>query len=371
MYNLWDKYLTNNYIVTNEIIGSYATFLLSGFTLQITSKAEAKILVGTIRGYLHVVNKHYHESGFNKPWDPKDDSDASVLLREQEKFEKEPARRSPLNPKVIAKMCILAKEDPLGFRACVYDFTGIGRFGGFRQQEFAMDSKNNIKMYVLPDGKLVVRSFTVSNFIFYDKDGIQMQKPLQNRSSAQQLGTLFEVQKNRMNNQVIKHARLSSEYADYCPVELGLKIVTRAQLLGNTAPDDPLCVYKNDKGKTVYLTGDDVTDYYRFVTRLVMPNITDEELNLISTHSIRVTACVLLHEAGKDGPYIKLRLRWLSNCFEIYLRNTETITAQHVAALDPVHRQMTEMALTASNMNEVVFEPGQLNMTMDDLEDED
>ena len=43
-------------------------------------------------------------------------------------------------------------------------------------------------------------------------------------------------------------------------------------------------------------------------------------------------AC-LLYEAGKDGIYIKLRTRWLSDCFQTYLRNTYTICAQHMAVL--------------------------------------
>ena len=70
-----------------------------------------------------------------------------------------------------------------------------------------------------------------------------------------------------------------------------------------------------------------------------MPNISDEELKLISTHSIRVYACVLQEESGKDGTYIKLRMRWLSNCFEIYLRYTDNLAVQHGDALDDSHQR--------------------------------
>ena len=105
--------------------------------------------------------------------------------------------------------------------------------------------------------------------------------------------------------------------------------------------------------------------------KLVMPNISDEELKLISTHSIRVYACVLLSEAGKDGPYIKLRLRWLSNCFEIYLRNTNIIADQHNEALDTVHTRMCALAISASNLYEIVHTSGAININMNDLEDED
>ena len=51
---------------------------------------------------------------------------------------------------------------------------------------------------------------------------------------------------------------------------------------------------------------------------------------------------VFLHEAGKDGPYIKLRLRWLSDCFQIYLRNTNRICAQHTAALIEINETILQ-----------------------------
>ena len=102
-----------------------------------------------------------------------------------------------------------------------------------------------------------------------------------------------------------------------------------------------------------------------------MPNISDVELKLISCHTIRVYACVLLSEAGKDGPYTKLRLRWLSNCPEIYLRNTDNIACQHVDALDDVHTLMAALSISATNLNGLVHVSGKINLIMNDLEDED
>ena len=105
-------------------------------------------------------------------------------------------------------------------------------------------------------------------------------------------------------------------YNLFRPVELGLSIVTRAEQLGNTEPEDPLCVYKDEK-RIQYLTRADITAYLRVICKLVTPNISDAELKFISTHSIRVYACVLLSESGKGDIYIQLRLRWLSNFLEI------------------------------------------------------
>ena len=113
-----------------------------------------------------------------------------------------------------------------------------------------------------------------------------------------------------------------------------------------------------------------MTDYFQLILRLLMPNMSNEELKLISMHSIRVFACVLLHEAGKDGPFTKLRIRWLSNCFEVYLQNTETINAQHAFALNDIHSRMANIAITSTNKEEV-FILGIEDMQMPELEDED
>jgi len=75
----------------------------------------------------------------------------------------------------------------------------------------------------------------------------------------------------------------------------------------------------------------------------------------MSTYSIHVFTCILLHEAGKDGYFIKLRLRWLSSCFKVYLQNIETINAQHAFALNDIHSHMANIAISSANLNDVVF----------------
>ena len=131
-------------------------------------------------------------------------------------------------------------------------------------------------------------------------------------------------------------------------------------------PEDPLCVYRDAKGEIQFLTGTDVTQYFRDIMRAVTPNISDADLSLISTHSIRVYAWTLLHEAGKERIYIKLCLRWLSNCFEVYLQNTDTITLQHTAALKDVNSKKDAMAVAAARLEEIVA----VDLQTDNLEDE-
>ena len=205
-------------------------------------------------------------------------------------------------------MLKLAEEgNNLGFRRAIWLWTALARYGAFRRQEFAMERKDKIQVYVKPNGELVVRAFTLQNFLFYDEDGmlILYSEVIKDRALARQTGQHYGIQKNRMNDQIVKQNRDSS-CPKMCPVELAIDIVQMAMQLGANKPDDPLGVFQSDDGDTLYLTGDQITKYYRSVTRIVFPTIPDAELRLFSCHSIRVMAAVLLHEAGKDGPYIKL-----------------------------------------------------------------
>ena len=66
-----------------------------------------------------------------------------------------------------------------------------------------------------------------------------------------------------------------------------------------------------------------------------------------------------------------MRLRWLSNYFEIYLRSTDNIVCQHVEALNDIHIRMAAIAISVKNFNELADVSDEINLVMNDLEDED
>lgn len=322
--------MSNDVSTTSVIIDRYTSYLLDGYTLDnITIKAS------TIKGYLTAVNNHYTEMGFNPPFSASVSSIAARLLADHKSFEQKPDQREPLPTRTIAQLRDLAVADhPHGMRTAIWLWTALGRLGGFRIQEFAMDKADVIRVYVKPCGTHVVRAFTLKNFIFYDSDGsrISTATALISPNTVQRVGTEYDIQKNRVNGQIIIYNR-EPRYPDFRPVRLSLSIVKLATDLGAKGPNDPLCLYRTEFGDVQYLTGEIITKYLRYATKLAFPKISKSDLALISPHSIRVMACVLLHEAGKDATYIKLRLRWKSNCFEIYLRNTQRICQQHNDAI--------------------------------------
>ena len=83
----------------------------------------------------------------------------------------------------------------------------------------------------------------------------------------------------------------------FCAVVRALSLVRHVVILGQS-PSDPICVYRDTTDNTVYLTRAAITEYFRYVTKLIYPDIDEAALTAISSHSLRVTACVLLAEAG-------------------------------------------------------------------------
>ena len=368
---------SHNYLFfeVERIIFCYVTWLLSGNSLPVKNKPGNKfyIKVGTIKSYLGEVNKHYVANDKPKPYDYSIKSRTVRLLEEQTKYEEECARRAPLPDAVIMRLYELACEsgDPHCFRTVVWHIVNKGRYLGYRRQEYAMERHDKIDYYLLPSGLRVMRAFAVNDIKFFNSAGLQLSRLPQSRESRDAIeaaGALFKIQKNRQNGQ-LQRCQRNRRHPKFCFVESAMALVDNALYLGQNWTD-PLCVYREGL-TTKMLTGHDVTTYLRFVTQSVHPAISQTDLNLISTHSVRVTAAVSLHEAGKDATYIKLRLRWLSDCFLVYLRNTRVILIQHNRALEPAHARMLELALTSMDLPTAPAHVVPVDTSIPDLEDED
>jgi hypothetical protein len=91
------------------------------------------------------------------------------------------------------------------------------------------------------------------------------------------------------------------------------------------------CYLKKDS--LAYLTGSRIALNFRAAARAVRLNISKDDEQRYSAHSLRVWACVLLDEAGKSPDYIKKCLRWMGDSFRMYLRDTHVIQDQHREAL--------------------------------------
>lgn len=324
----------------DDLLSVYAVSLLDGNNIL-----RKEIRANTVKGYIKDALEFAKDRG--KRWktavDYKSDSKLARLIRSQISFETKPERRLNFTNAMVFAICVTAIEgtDFLGLEQAIADWVIVGRQLGQRCQEFAQDKDDEVQIYVLPDGREVVRAFTRQNITFCDDNQAAIAK-----EEASNAAVTFDIQKNRENNQTMRFERKPEERKRWCVVGALERIVDRATQLNQ--PDTlPLGVYRDVDGTMKYITGARFADHVRKVIQLAIPQIPAEELKLYSAHSIRVTACVLLHEAGYDGSFIKLRLRWKSECYTIYLRDTKIIRVQHNKALQLADEQLIEMAIGA------------------------
>ena len=107
-------------------------------------------------------------------------------------------------------------------------------------------------------------------------------------------------------------------------------------------------------GTRLFITDSDANTYLRSAARTAHDISTgDANLDTFSTHSIRVTACNLLHRQTFSDSYIQNRLRWKSKCFNDYLHNTFYNAVQHTIPLSGALYQALRTSLHDGPINRI------------------
>jgi hypothetical protein len=143
-----------------------------------------------------------------------------------------------------------------------------------------------------------------------------------------------------------------------------LWVIRLSRRLGVTS-DEPLAVYTCAKGtykdKRCYVTNNHVQTMLRNTARLVYKLKKDDPLlSQWCAHSVRVTACNLLHRQGLSDTYIQTRLRWHSNAFLDYLRNTLHTAGAHTKAL---HIPANNLPVLTGTWKSTMLPSGELVLT--------
>jgi hypothetical protein len=256
---------------------------------------------------------------------------AGILINNLIKEEDIARQRSPLDSKIYAEMLRRsnASRSLDSEHRTLFDSTTIGCYLGPRVSEFAQTTDKTVDYHVYPSGRRVIKAFIANDFKFIDVNG-QVITKLSDASIdiVDRVRVTWRIQKNRQNNQKVT---LSCDKASptICPVLSALRLVLRARRLSQ--PDLMLVACYLKKDALAYLTGTRIALHFRAAARAVRPNISKDDEQRYSAHSLRVWACVLLDEAGKSPDYIKKRLRWMGDSFRMYLRDTHIIQDQHEA----------------------------------------
>ena len=216
----------------------------------------------------------------------------------------------------------------------IFDWIVLGRYTGFRASEWCQTTKSNFKRNnACPS--LLPEAFIEADFTFFQDGEI----PVLDISASlpapiTSVRICWRTQKNKQNGETIPFYRDATN-PSLCPVAAALRIVHRARHL-HKQPGLPLGVRpRSDRPSHFqYITTAETAAFLRLAAQEAhkLP-AKHPDISAWSAHSIRVTAANLLHRAKFSDSFIQNRLRWRSNTFLMYLRNTFYSARSHTTAL--------------------------------------
>jgi len=311
----------------NVIMACYVASLAMGETLACRS-----IRSKTLQLYLSNVVKLFLNSGRLDPTKTvmgKVHPAISKVIHEQRRWESMPNRREPLTWEMVADLQSVAKTDPNvdGVYPAMVDWCVLGMYAGLRLSEWAQEDRySDPTEGYLTNVDGTATAFISSDFTFRTAQKIQVEWTSYIELSTIQYVTIqWRFQKNLDNGESRHFSR--HEEGGRCPVIAAHNILLRATRL--VVPrTNPIAVFSSGKGR-VHFTPSTIDCCLQQSAIRVYKLSTREAIGKFTSHSFRVGACVALHEAGHDDIYIQHRLRWRSNSWKMYLRNTFVLAEQH------------------------------------------
>ena len=208
----------------------------------------------------------------------------------------------------------------------IMDWVVLGRYTGFRKSEWCQSSQSTYESIKEWPGKPPL-AFIITDITYLDKNERRLPRGA-NQRDIHYVRLVWRKQKNDENGEAITFAR-DTDNPSFCPVLATIRIIERATRLRVPA-HEPIAVFKHKNGKRRFITDTLVSTYFRLAATAVLGiKKGDKDLQLWSTHSIRVTAANLLHRERFADSFIMKRLRWRSLAFMDYLRNTIYAAEQH------------------------------------------
>ena len=290
----------------------------------------------TLMGYIHQAIQCHTDRQLPSPRVGIPVDYVSLMTDAVRKYEKVPNRREMIHDPMMTEIISRSQAAPdNSLTAALCDWIFLGRYNGFRKSEWCNDHHTKFARIEDPlwSGPDAV-AFILEDFSFLTPSGAQLSNiPDLTYDQVGYCSILHRRQKNNDNFQTITYGKCVSN-PTLCPIRAMLRIAERAQRL-QLPPLTPVAVYYDSASLSRRLiTGRDVTSFLRSVAKQVYHLTPDSsQLKLWSPHSIRVTAANLLHRARYSDSFIKNRLRWKSNSFLMYLRNTFYTADEHSKAL--------------------------------------
>ena len=326
-------------------LAMYAVHLSDGHSLFCK-----RIRLNTIKGYVKAAATFlalFGEVSHDYRYDRDGDEHFSPLLQhvydELERYEKKTKRREAFTPDMLEYLCAVVKEQELddnGMETALSEWFTVGLFAGLRLSEYAQNQYKYDPATPMLDIFLDPKAFCIGDFIYGTNTRMRMSAieaaAYGGPDVIERCWITFRTQKNGQNSEERLFVRNTNAASRFCFVTATLKIVRRfIRLRGTDDTTTPLALYRElSTGRTVLVTSNVIEKVMRQCAMVVHKVKNDAELQLFSAHSLRVGACVILHTMGFNAIEIKWTLRWRSDAFMDYLRNTHVLATRQNRVLD-------------------------------------
>jgi hypothetical protein len=221
---------------------------------------------------------------------PVDTSDpnnmAGILINNLVKEEEIARQRSPLDSNIFAELLqkLNLSHLPDSEQCTLFDLVALGCYIGPCVSKYVQTMDRNVDYHVYPSGKQMIKAFTANNFQFFDKNS-QVITELSDASIkvANRVRITWRIQKNCQNNQMVTLLSDKTNTA-ICSVLAALHLVLRAHRLVQPDLMPVACYLKKDA--LAYISGARIAILFWAAARAVHPNISKEEEERYSTHSL-------------------------------------------------------------------------------------
>jgi len=212
--------------------------------------------------------------------------------------------------------------------ACLACYTGsrVGEYGiSRRPRGMPMDGFIPIPDNddVPPEWRGRPMAFIAEDFTFYDarRRRLRLHKALRSPRKVAFVRIRFRYDKSPVNFAFRTFARVNSFF---CVTSACLSIVERHFNDPRRRPDEPLGFFLGENGRRYAISSQHISDYLAQACEIAHPDARHylrEHCDLLMSHSFRVTAAVILFNAGVPIDDIAYRLRWHSDSVKKYLRD--------------------------------------------------
>ena len=254
----------------------------------------------------------------------------SIILKAVKSYEDVPRRRRMITDKMMQWLIDEAGKCSMhSSTRAIVDWILLGRYTGFRASEWSQKSQTGYSRLDQPGNPS--QAFTRLDFGFQGEDERRLTSSEISERLIKYLVIIWRHQKNGDNGEKITFAD-DTVSPSHSATRAACRIYHRSLTLG-MKDCEPMAVFKNERGQTRFISDALVNALLRRAASAVL-NLKQghAELQLWSTHSIRVTAANLLYRKQLSDNYIMTRLRWKSNAFLVYLRNTVHSADEHSKA---------------------------------------